>query len=94
MTGRNIVNLDIKLNMNAYLRSIGRTSPEERGKLRSWIKSAGTAYANPWDLYDEYGRPLDFISAYRVVNAAIDDRLSFASQDELLQGLEEEALPF
>lgn len=88
------MNLDGKLKMNDYLRSIGRTTPEERGNLRSWIKSAGTAYANPWDLYDEYGRPLDFISAYRVVNAAIDGSLSLASQDELLQGLEDEALPF
>ena len=88
------MNLDVKLKMNDYLRSVDRTTPEERGKLRSWIKSAGTAYANPWDLYDEYGRPLGFISAYRVVNAAIDDSLSPVFQDELLQWLEDEDLPF
>ena len=88
------MNHDVKLKMNDYLRFIGRTTSEERGKLRSWMMTAGTAYGNPWGLYDEYGRPLDFISAYRIVNAAVDDSISFAPYDEFLQGLEDEDLPF
>lgn len=41
------MNIDTKIKMNEYLRTLRRTTPEERGKLRAWIKSSGTAYGNP-----------------------------------------------
>ena len=63
------MNIDTKIKMNEYLRTLRHTTPEERGKLRAWIKSSGTAYGNPWELREENGSSMDDISALRLVNA-------------------------
>ena len=64
-----MMNMDTKTKMNEYLRTLRHTTPEERGKLRAWINSAGTAYGNPWGLGAENGSSMDYISALRLVNA-------------------------
>ena len=75
------MNIDIKYKMNAYLKTIGHTTPEERGKLRSWIKKTGTAYGNPWDIYEENGCYMDYISAMRIIREMQEDSVSFYSSD-------------
>ena len=75
------MNLDIKYKMNAYLKTIGHTTPEERGKLRSWIKKTGTAYGNPWDIYEENGCYMDYISAMRIIREMQEDSVAFYSSD-------------
>ena len=75
------VNIDIKYKMNAYLKTIGHTTPEERGKLRSWIKKTGTAYGNPWDIYEENGCYMDYISAMRIIREMQEDSVAFYSSD-------------
>jgi len=78
---RDTVNIDIKYKMNAYLKTIGHTTPEERGKLRSWIKKTGTAYGNPWDIYEENGCYMDYISAMRIIREMQEDSVAFYSSD-------------
>lgn len=75
------MNIDIKYKMNAYLKTIGHTTPEERGKLRSWIKKTGTAYGNPWDIYEENGCYMDYISAMRIIREMQEDSVAFYSSD-------------
>ena len=89
------MNIDIKLKMNDYLRTIGHTTPEERGKLRSWIKSTGTAYGNPWDIYEENGHLMDYISAMRIIGEMQKDPFAFYSP-EFSQSVDEddENFPF
>jgi hypothetical protein len=50
----------------AYLAKL-KTTPEERGKVRSWVNRGNSVYANPWLLYSESGYPMDFISAMRAI---------------------------
>lgn len=78
---RDTVNIDIKYKMNAYLKTIGHTTPEERGKLRSWIKKTGTAYGNPWDIYEENCCYMDYISAMRIIREMQEDSVAFYSSD-------------
>ena len=78
---RDTVNIDIKYKMNAFLKTIGHTTPEERGKLRSWIKKTGTAYGNPWDIYEENGCYMDYISAMRIIREMQEDSVAFYSSD-------------
>ena len=89
------MNIDIKYKMNAYLKTIGHTTPEERGKLRSWIKKTGTAYGNPWDIYEESGRYMDYISAMRVIREMQEDPAAFYSPI-FMQSLDDddEEVPF
>lgn len=75
------MNIDIKYKMNAYLKTIGHTTPEERGELRSWIKKTGTAYGNPWDIYEENGCYMDYISAMRIIREMQEDSVAFYSSD-------------
>lgn len=92
---RDTVNIDIKYKMNAYLKTIGHTTPEERGKLRSWIKKTGTAYGNPWDIYEENGCYMDYISAMRIIREMQEDSVAFYSSD-FTQSFDDddEELPF
>ena len=50
----------------AYLSKL-KTTPEERGKVRSWVNRGNSVYANPWLLYSESSFPMDFITAMRAV---------------------------
>lgn len=42
-----------------------KTTPEERGNVRSWVNRGNSVYANPWLLYTESGYPMDYITAMR-----------------------------
>ena len=87
------MNVDTKLKMNAYLRTIGHTTPEERGKLRSWINTTGTAYGNPWNLYGENGALLDYLSAFRIRREMEENLFGFLVETPS-DCLEDEPLPF
>ena len=87
------MNVDTKLKMNAYLRTIGHTTPEERGKLRSWINTTRTAYGNPWDLYGENGALMDYLSAFRIHREIEESPFDFFVETPS-DCLENEPLPF
>ena len=40
---------------------------EERAELRQWVMDGNSPYDNGWNLCDEDGCPLDFVSAIRIV---------------------------
>ena len=40
---------------------------EEHAELRQWVMDGNSPYDNGWNLCDEDGRPLDFVSAVRIV---------------------------
>ena len=40
---------------------------EERAELRQWVMDGNSPYDNGWNHCDEDGRPLDFVSAIRIV---------------------------
>lgn len=89
------LNIDMKIKINEYLRTLRHTTPEERGKLRAWIKSAGTAYGNPWELNAENGSSMDYISALRLVNAMQTEPDEFFCHDpEPEFGDDDRDLPF
>ncbi len=88
------MNRDVKFKMNEYLRTLGRTTPEERGKLRAWIKSAGTAYGNPWGLSEENGFSMDYISALRLVNAMLTAPDEFFCAPSEIELEDDQDLPF
>lgn len=41
---------------------------EERAELRQWVMDGNSPYDNGWNLCDEDGCPLDFVSAMRIVH--------------------------
>ena len=38
---------------------------KERRKLRRWVEDGNSVYSNPYDLYDDAGHLMDFITARR-----------------------------
>jgi hypothetical protein len=48
-----------------YLLTIEDITPDERRKIQSWLNDGFSVYDNPYMLYDEYGRTMDFINASR-----------------------------
>ena len=40
---------------------------EEHDRLRNWVEDGNDANDNPWYMAGEDGRPLDFITAWRVM---------------------------
>ena len=60
--------------LRQYLKSIGSLTFEEKSELREWVDDGNSVYDNPFDFYDEKGRPLDFITGRRIL---IDIRDSF-----------------
>jgi len=42
-----------------------RLKPEERKMLREWVEDYNSVYSNPFYVYDDDGRLLDYITAYR-----------------------------
>ena len=51
----------------SYLTTI-KTTPEERGKVRSWVNGGNSVYSNPWLYYSENGHQMDYIRALRIVS--------------------------
>ncbi len=44
-------------------------------------KKTGTAYGNPWDIYEENGCYMDYISAMRIIREMQEDSVAFYSSD-------------
>jgi len=41
-------------------------SQDERQELIDWIDTGNSVYDNPWNMADESGRPMDYLTAIRV----------------------------
>ena len=44
-----------------------RLTPNERKELNAWLAEGNAANSNPWNVTDEKGNELDFVSAMRMV---------------------------
>ena len=58
--------------LRIYLKSIGSISYEEKNELREWVDAGNSVYDNPFEFYDEKGRPLDFIAGRRLLFEILD----------------------
>ncbi len=54
----------LKRESAAYLKANDMT-PEERKDILVWIKSGESVRENPWLMTDDYGVPMDYLSAMR-----------------------------
>ena len=59
--------------MKDYLKGFPDATKVEKHELRSWVTSGRSPYDNRWELYNDYGWPLDFISAERIGQELIED---------------------
>jgi len=68
---RTFLNRELK----EYEASIGRMTKDERKDLRAWVADDNSVRSNPFYEKDEYGRPMDYISALRKCERAYKKEL-------------------
>ena len=66
-------------------------TPEERNKLRKWVKECNSVYENPFLLWNENGRPMDYINAVRFTEEIVN---GFARSTGYPSSEIEEGIPF
>ncbi len=44
-----------------------KLTPNERAELNAWLAEGNSENSNPWNITDECGNELDFVSALRTV---------------------------
>ena len=44
-----------------------KLTPNERAELNAWLAEGNSENSNPWNITDERGNELDFVSAMRIV---------------------------
>lgn len=76
-----------------YLAKI-KTTPEERGKVRSWVNKGNSVYSNPWLLYSESGYQMDYIRALRVVAEMDESFEAYNSCQSVMEDGSITVLPF
>ena len=55
----------LRKEMRKYVVEIGRITSDEQKELREWVNDGNSVYDNPYLLYGDDGRPMDFIDATR-----------------------------
>jgi len=63
--------------VETYLQTIGDIADDEMHELEEWVARGRSVYDNPNYIYDDSGRPMDFINAYRVDIEMSEDPSSF-----------------
>ena len=56
----------LKSDLGEYLQRFPDATREEKHKLRRWVAAGRSPYDNQWELYNDYGWPMDFITAERI----------------------------
>ena len=52
--------------VETYLQTVHDITEDERHDLKEWVAGGNSVYDNPYSLYDESGRPMDFINGCRM----------------------------
>ena len=52
-----------------------KLTPNERAELNTWLAEGNPVRSNPWDMTDESGKELDFVSAMRLVITLAEERM-------------------
>lgn len=73
-----------------YLRRMNAT-PEEQDEVLAWVLEGNDYMSNGDNLADDYGRPMDYISASRAMEA-ICERYENMTEDELADALNQQHL--
>lgn len=55
----------LQADLKKYLREFPDATPEEIREVRDWVKAGNSPYDNSWLFYNDYGWPMDFITAER-----------------------------
>lgn len=73
-----------------YLRRMNAT-PEEQDEVLAWVLEGNDYMSNGDNLADDYGRPMDYFSASRVMET-ICERYENMTEDELVEALNQQHL--
>lgn len=61
----------LPMGLQEYEATFGRLSQSERKELHEWVNAGNQVICNPWYMAGEDGRPLDYITASRIVDDMI-----------------------
>lgn len=54
-----------------------KLTPNEQKELNAWLAEGNPENSNPWDMTDESGKDLDFVSAMRLVTILAEEQMPF-----------------
>lgn len=80
---------EFKREMRSYLKRFPDATPDEKRDLRRWVNSGHSPYENGDYIVNDDGRPLDFISAQRFLEAECQEYLKDPDTYRETQGGEE-----
>lgn len=84
----------LRKEMKEYIKKIGYITKDEKNDLREWVESGNSVNSNPYYYSDEYGNPMDYISAMRVAEEQFEQMNSMQEPvPEEQQGLDDETEP-
>jgi len=66
----------LRAELNKYMKTIGELSTTEKQDLRAWVADGNSVYDNPFSLYGEDGRPMDYVNAERVNTEMYEDYIN------------------
>jgi len=80
--------------LETYLLTIGDITEDEKHDLLQWVAAGNSVYDNPYLIYDDSGRLVDFINGCRIgIEMAEDPSCFFVSEPDG-DGDREDDLPF
>jgi hypothetical protein len=68
--------------VDMHMHAIGDITEDERRSFRAWLAAGNRIYDNPYSLYDESGRPMDFISGCRIGADMWENPSGYVSTDQ------------
>jgi len=82
--------------VETYLLTVGDITEDEMRDLIDWVAAGRSVYDNPCLIYDESGRPMDFINACRMDLEMTENPSDFFSErlDAVEDGGWDDELPF
>ena len=63
----------LQSDLREYLQQFPDATRKEKQELRRWVAAGRSPYDNQWELYNDYGWPMDFITAERIGKDLIDE---------------------
>ena len=61
--------------LREYMRTVGGMTEDEKNDLHEWVASGNSAYDNPYYYSDDRGQPMDYISAMRVNDEMLAEKM-------------------
>jgi hypothetical protein len=88
------VKLFLRSELREYMLIAGELMAEEKADLRKWVSEGNSCYDNPYALYDESGRSMDFISGCRMSADQFGSPVDYSYGETDGVCGEEEEIPF